>query len=114
MIPFQIGNWLITNNEIQWNGATTANYSIPKERLNEPCAGVRNHLYEWLLHTVTKEFVTIPDVYTFNTAFVYAQQAWGVGQGVNFSFADTFVEQIKLFNIHDLDIDSGITILNDL
>ncbi len=96
MIPFQIGNWLITDDEIKWVGTPQVDYAIPKDRLNEPGPGNRSTMYDWLVHIPEKAWCAKADVYTLNTAFVYAQTAWGIGQDPKISFVDTFVEQAKV------------------
>ena len=96
MIPFQIGNWLITADEIKWVGTPDVDYSISRDRLNEPGPDDRSTMYDWLVHLPAKTWVTKADVYTLNTAFVYAQTAWGIGQDPNMSFVDTFVEQASV------------------
>ncbi len=96
MIPFQIGNWLITTDEIKWVGVPNVDCSISKDSLNEPGPGERRTMYDWLIHLAGKAWVTTVDVYSLNTAFVYAQTAWGIGQNPNISFVDTFVEQANV------------------
>ena len=95
MIPFQIGNWLITDEEIKWVGEPAVNYSIPKDRINEAGTDERSNMYDWLVHIPTKTWVTITDVYTLNTAFIYAQNCWEIGQDPDMSYVDTLIEQAK-------------------
>lgn len=67
----QIGNWLITNDGIEWTGKPFGGYFINKETLLKD-SGEKPGAYDWLLHMAHKRWLKEPDVHAFNTAFMAA------------------------------------------
>ena len=94
MTPFKIGNWLITEECISWEGTPQVDYKIPRERILEPGPGTRRNMYDWLVHIPTKTWTTEADIYSLNTAFVYALALYGLDL-TTLSFVETLIEQQK-------------------
>lgn len=95
MVPFQIGNWLITAEGIEWTGGNGGNLLIPRQRIAEPGPPDRNHMYDWLVHLPTKPFLIEQDIFTLNTAIIYALEEYDIGFPAELSFVETFIEQQK-------------------
>lgn len=96
MIPFQIGNWKITNDSIYH--VNHANYVIPRDRLLEAGPGDRVTMFDWLVHMPTKTWCSTEDIYSLNTAFIYAVEAWELTIPNDMSFRNTFIEQENELN----------------
>jgi hypothetical protein len=94
MTPFKIGNWLITEEGITWEGTPKIDYVIPKERILELGPGDRKNMYDWLIHIPTKTWATEADIYALNSAFVYALTHYGLDLTTH-SFVETLIEQQK-------------------
>jgi len=92
MTPFKIGNWLITEEGITWDGTPKIDYQIPRERILEFGPGDRTNMYDWLVHIPTKTWATEADIYALNTAFVYALAHYGLNL-TTLSFVETLIEQ---------------------
>lgn len=92
MDELKIGNWLITGEGIRWAGTAKIDYIIPRDRILEAGTGDRSNMYDWLVHMVDKTWLTEEDIYTLNTAFVFAIAHYGL-DFTTCSFADTLVEQ---------------------
>lgn len=101
MIPFKIGNWLIEEGWIKWDGSPKLDYFIEKKRITEPGPGDRNEMYDWLVHLVEKTWITREDIYALNTAIIYAMEAYGISFSNNLSFIKTFIEQDDMFKLHN-------------
>jgi len=93
MIPFKIGNWLIDEDCIRWNGESKINYKIKKDRLLE--SGPRESIYDWLFHMPEKAWLSREDIYALNTAFIYALEYFEIQIPDEKSFVETFIEQEK-------------------
>jgi hypothetical protein len=74
MEEYRFGNWLVNHEGISWIGKPYNKdfYFISKQRLNETRNVDNIDLYNWLIHTASKTWITESDVYTLNTAFVFA------------------------------------------
>lgn len=94
MTPLKIGNWQITEEGIAWDGIPKTDYIIPKDRILEFGPGGRKNMYDWLVHFPTKTWVKELDVYTLNTAFIYALEYYGL-DFKTCSFVETIIEQQK-------------------
>lgn len=92
MKQMKIDNWLVTEEGIQWNGNPKIDYFISKERLDELGTNERSNMYDWLLHTASKTWITKADIYTLNTAFIYAIEYFGLDYNTG-SFIETLKEQ---------------------
>lgn len=92
MLPFKIGNWLINDEGIIWNGPS-GKYTITKERLTESGPEGRERMYDWLVHLPEKVWLTREDVYALNTALIFAMEAYNIPFPENLSFIETFIEQ---------------------
>jgi len=88
----KIGNWLITEEGIKWVGQPKVDYTIPKDRLLELRLGSK--IYDWLVHLAEKTWVTEADIYTLNTAFIYAIDYFGLDFKTA-SYVETIKEQQK-------------------
>ena len=95
MLPFKIGNWLITEECICWDGIEKHTYEIARERINEAGPSSRNKMYDWLVHMPTKTWLKREDIYSLNTALIYAMEAYKIPFDSNLSFIETFIEQEK-------------------
>ena len=95
MDPIKIGNWLITKDGIEWTGRLQNGYNIDKSRLAESGHDKQKDCYDWLLHLPEKNWVTTADVYTLNTAFLYALEIFRVPLN-SLSFKNTLAEQQKI------------------
>ncbi len=94
MTPFKIGNWLITEDGIKWEGQPNVDYLITKERLVELGSGKRSEMYDWLVHLPQNTWVTEADIYALNSAFIYAIDYFGLDFKTG-SFVSTLIEQQK-------------------
>lgn len=92
MEPIKIGNWLIDQDGINWDGTPSLKYSISKSTLTDS----RGKAYDWLLHMPEKTWLTREDVYAFNTAFIFAMEAYGIPFTSDLSFVETFKEQEEI------------------
>lgn len=92
MTPFKIGNWLITEEGIAWDGQPKVNYQITKERILEGGSSGRINMYDWLVHIPSKTWTTETDIYALNTAFIYALAHYGLNFNTH-SFVETLIEQ---------------------
>lgn len=90
MKPFQIGNWLIDQDGINWIG--TPKYLISKETLTDS----RGKSYDWLIHMPEKTWLTREDIYALNTAYVYAMEAFEIPYPAELSFIETFKDQEEI------------------
>lgn len=90
MENFKIGNWTIKEDGIHWNDVDNE-YFIPKQNLSESGTGDRQNAYDWLVHLSTKAWVSTEDIYTLNSAFIYAMELYNL----NF-FQNSFMETFKL------------------
>lgn len=89
MIPFEIGNWTITEKGITHKN--NPDYLIDIDSLAEAGTDGRETIYDWLVHLPTKTWVSTEDVYTFNTAMMFALEYFDIQSDL--SFVDTFIEQ---------------------
>ncbi len=96
MIPFKIGNWLIDDDGIKWDGKPKVKYEIHKSRLAEPGPPGRDQMYDWLVHMPEKTWLSREDVYALNTALIYAMDYFNVSFPKNMSFVETIIEQEKV------------------
>lgn len=92
MLPFKIGNWLITDTGIKWDGEPNVDYLIPTDRLLELGNGGRDTMYSWLVHMPEKTWTTKDDIYALNTAFIYALSYFNLPFNTG-SFVATLREQ---------------------
>ena len=93
MIPFKIGNWLIDEDGIKWNGKSAVTYNIHKSRLAEAGPPGRENMYDWLVHMPEKTWLTREDIYSLNTALLYAMEYFKVDFPENLSFIETIIEK---------------------
>jgi hypothetical protein len=93
MIPFKIGNWLITKEGIEWDGQPEIDYLIAKDTLLQLRKEEHDKKhYDWLLHIPLKTWTTKEDIYAFNTAFIYAIECFGLDFN-KASFVTTLISQ---------------------
>jgi hypothetical protein len=94
MIHAEIGNWLITDEGIEWNGIPKKPYYyIRKESLNDVWNENGKKMYDWLLHMPRKGWIKHEDVFTLNTAYIYALEYFGIGFSSEISFTGTIIKQ---------------------
>lgn len=89
MIPFKIGNWLITDESIDWKGQPDNDYYIQIDRLLELDFG-DDKIFHWLTHMAEKTWLTREDIYALNTAFIYAIEYFKIKYDTG-----SFIETLK-------------------
>lgn len=89
MIPIKIGNWLIDQDGIKWDGVPKHTYEISKDRITEE----RDDMFDWLIHMPQKTWLTREDIYALNTAFIYAIEKFDITVPPNMSFVETLIVQ---------------------
>jgi hypothetical protein len=89
MENFKIGNWLVDSKGIIWDGPRKADYDIPKSGLSLTYEGV----YHWPIQIAQKTWLNREDVYTFNTAFFYALEAFEIPFPKEHLLVNTFKNQ---------------------
>ncbi|MBK9452392.1 MAG: hypothetical protein IPN95_23810 [Bacteroidetes bacterium] len=92
MEEIKIGNWIIKDDKISWNGEPDLEYSIEKERLAEFRPGTDGAFYDWPLHLAQKTWLNAKDIQDFNKAFKRAFELYGLVLDENI-FALTLEEQ---------------------
>ena len=97
MTPFKIGNWLITEEGINWDGQPEVDYDITKKELVVLGSAERSEMYDWLVHLPEKTWLTEADIYALNTAFIYAIEYFGLNFKTG-SFVLTLIEQQKIIS----------------
>jgi hypothetical protein len=72
----KFGNWVITENTIEWAEAPQR-YIIEKDQLLETVTAenTEDELYKWIIEATTEEWLNEDDLYDLNFAFVYAAGA---------------------------------------
>ena len=99
MIPFKIGNWLINEEGITWDGEQQIKYEIEKDRLTESGPQDRINVYDWLVHMPTKAWLSREDIYALNTALIYAMEHFKIKFPKDLSFVETFkIQEDQLKN----------------
>lgn len=87
----KIGNWIITENHIKWNGSYgNFEYSIQKNNLLE----IIDNNYYILIHVSSKTWLKIEDVYALNSAFLLSID---INQQSKFNL-QVFIETLKYQN----------------
>lgn len=92
MIPIKIGNWQVISDGIEFTGDNE--YFIPKESLLERGSGERKNMYDFLVHLPTKSWLSVEDIYTLNTAYIYAINYFRLDLN-KLSFVETMILQQK-------------------
>ncbi|MBX2959168.1 MAG: hypothetical protein KF732_04355 [Flavobacteriales bacterium] len=91
----KIGNWLITEKGIKWEGR--GNIFIEKGRLLDLGSEDRRFMYDWLLHLAEKNILKEEDIYSLNTAFMYATDYFHFSVSP-FCFSRAITEQQKIIS----------------
>ena len=75
----QFGNWIITDESIEWKGEDELNrFLIPKDELTEIRYDKKgSFFYNWILLATEEDWLSQDDLYDLNFAFVYATAKWG-------------------------------------
>lgn len=94
----KIGNWKIVDAGIEWVGDHGSYPVITKERLQETRDFDGVQVYDWLTHMAEKAWITEEDVYSLNTAFLFALEHFKIGFNGSISFERTLKEQNKIVN----------------
>ena len=94
----QFGNWIVTNDAIEWRGSAWQRFVIPKDSLTALRYDKRGQFfYDWILKATDEEWLTQDDLYDLNFAFVYAVAQWQ--QEFNYATFDaTLEEQYEQFD----------------
>lgn len=96
MLPFKIGNWLIENKGITWDAEPIA-FFIDRNALTDSKGGDRVNCYNFMLHITEITWLKPTDVYLFNTAFIYALEAYKMNFAEQ-SFVETLTQQQALIS----------------
>ena len=96
MIPFDIENWTITADGIIWTGQPQVDYLIPRARLLELGNAERTNMYDFLIHMCEKTWLTVADIYTLNSAFIYAVSAYGFTLNSDVFVSSLIEQRIKI------------------
>lgn len=68
----KIGNWIVTEESIDWNKEKRGDYSIPIKQILQKGVAERAEMYDWLIHVPLKTWLDEDDVLSLNKAFLYA------------------------------------------
>ncbi|RYG05669.1 MAG: hypothetical protein EOO02_03075 [Chitinophagaceae bacterium] len=70
----KIGNWLITNESIEWKGTGKNTFVIPIKEITEKIETDDDKLsfYKWIMLATDEEWLGDDELYDLNFAFVYA------------------------------------------
>lgn len=93
MLPFKIGNWIINEDGICHQNCPDPEYIITPGILNQAGPQERSKMYDFMVHLPIKRWVSVEDIYTFNTALIFALEHFNIGFSDKLSFVDTIREQ---------------------
>lgn len=98
------GNWLVTQNSIEWNGKGFNRFVIPGDKLTETREDKADNsvFYNWILLATAEDWLTQNDLYDLNYAFVYAIAKFNLDFNYDI-FDDTLGEQFDEFEAEDRD-----------
>ena len=88
----RFGNWIVGEDGITWDGLKKKGYYIEKDSLKDVLYDYQD-VYEWPIYIVDKSWINKSDIYTFNTAFVFALVHFGIGFSQFISISKTFLRQ---------------------
>jgi hypothetical protein len=92
----KIGNWLIKDNGILWQGPVADSF-IPSDELLEIINEGDIKVYNWLVHFNEKKWSNENDIYSLNIAFILAAEKYNIK--IDFGILlSTLLEQNKLIN----------------
>ena len=96
------GNWMVTENSIEWNSDRLHRFVIPKDSLNTVRLNHtdNNSFYDWILLATEEDWLTQNDLYDLNFAFVYAAAKFKLEFNYDI-FDKTLAEQYDLFDEED-------------
>jgi hypothetical protein len=69
----KFGNWMVTEDGIEWRGAGYDRFVVAGRQLLEK----ESNKYKWILRATNEDWLTDDDLYDFNFAFVYAATNFG-------------------------------------
>lgn len=72
--------------------------------------GDTDQMFDTLLHMTEKTWIKEADLYTLNTAFVYALDHFSIEYSPHLNFAKTFDKQQRLYNDNHNDEEEGFGI----
>lgn len=89
-LPFKIGNWLIKEDGIYWDGNPDfkGDYDIPKTSILDE----RNGKFDWLLQMAGKGTLSDVDIHALNAAFAFALSWYNLEIPEKLSFIATIRE----------------------
>ena len=103
MVVCKFGNWAVGSDGIMWQGIRHINYTIPLDKI--AVTGTSKHaiLYGWLIEIANDTRLSDEDIYSLNTAFVYALDFMlGKLEIPQYALlAETFKEQQRILNERD-------------
>jgi hypothetical protein len=94
----QFGNWLITDDTIEWQGNELQRFVVPKDTLTSLRYDRKgSFFYDWILRATDEDWLTQDDLYDLNFAFVYAAAKWSLEFSYE-TFDATLEEQYEQFD----------------
>jgi hypothetical protein len=93
---FRSGKWSVIPDGIKWNGHPA--YTLHKESVGARGSGSGSKMYEALVHLTRKTWLTNDDIYTLNTAYIFALEYFKKGFSPDISFEATLLEQKRLLD----------------
>lgn len=94
-----IGNWSVQSDGIKWIGNEQDNYVIPKDELLSKGVGERSVMYDWLIHTTEKTWVTPNDASKLIVAFIVALKMFNLENDVDATIlTNSVIEQQRIIS----------------
>lgn len=94
----QFGNWVLTDDTIEWQGNELQRFVMPKDSLTSLRYDKKGRFfYDWILKATDEEWLTQDDLYDLNFAFTYAAAKWGLEYSYEI-FDATLEEQYEQFD----------------
>jgi hypothetical protein len=101
MALFTIGNWEISNQGIKWKGTPLQLFSISIEEIRNTGFGERENMYDWLIHVMSRNWITREDVYALNSAYIFVFHHFNIKIDAEI-FARTIKYQEQQFKFDEL------------
>ena len=94
----QFGNWIVTDEAIEWQGEVTQQFVIPKDTLTALRYDRKgSFFYDWILLATDEGWIDQDDLYDLNFAFVFAAAKWNLEFNYQ-TFDATLEEQYEQFD----------------
>lgn len=96
----KFGNWDVKDEGILWT-TEPFEYFISRIEIHSHGSGERTNVYDWLIHTAEKTWVSRKDMADLNNAFLYAFEYYGIGEAENLSWKETMELQEIILSMKD-------------